>query len=348
MSASEYLDGLWYLAAVSTELKPGAMLRRILFNEPVVLGRTKDGAPFALRDVCPHRAAPLSGGRLCEIDGATAIECPYHAWAFGTLDGKCAAVPALHSEEKRDPSTISTKRFALHEANGLLWIYRGDGALETPPPDAGIPANFRPKTVTVVESKGPFDEAVLGLVDPAHTPTVHKQWWWREGAPRRDKIKAYEPTPLGFRMPPHAPSSNTRIYKFIGGAPTTEIEFRLPSLRLEHIRNQRRRLLGLTAMTPAEAGATRIVHVIFWDFALLDLIRPIAQSMADDFLAQDGAILSLQNENLRRGDCRSLYFGEADEPAKWYFKLKAAWSDRKGNSAGFRHPLAPATLRWRT
>jgi phenylpropionate dioxygenase-like ring-hydroxylating dioxygenase large terminal subunit len=347
MTSAGILDGLWYLAALSAEMKPGAMVRRILFEEPVVLGRTKDGAAFALRDVCPHRAAPLSSGRLCEIGGEAAVECPYHAWAFRVSDGKCAAVPALASDDRRDPSTIGTPRFALHEANGLVWLYRGEGEAESPPPEIGLQASFRPKAVTIVEAEGPFDEAVIGLVDPAHTPTVHMQWWWRKGAARRDKEKIFEPTTLGFKMPAHRPSSNTRIYKFIGGAPTTEIEFRLPGLRLEHIRNDKRRILGLTAMTPTETNRTRIVHVIYWDFALLDLMRPLAQSMANDFLAQDGAILSLQNENLKRADCRPIYFGDADEPAKWYLKLKRAWKDRK-EAGGFKNPLTPATLRWRT
>lgn len=347
MTHSSALDGLWYLAALSSELKAGAMGRRIYFDEPIVLGRTKEGAAFALRDVCPHRAAPLSGGRLCEIDGAAAVECPYHAWAFRAADGKCASVPALASDDGRDPSAIGVKAYFLHEENGLVWLYRGEGAAETAPPDIGLPESFRPKTITIVEAQGPFDEAVIGLVDPAHTPTVHKQWWWRKGAARHDKTKQIEPTPLGFKMPAHRPSSNTRIYKFIGGAPTTEIEFRLPALRLEHIRTKRRRILGLTAMTPAEAGKTRIVHVIFWDLAALDLMRPLAQSMADDFLAQDGAILSLQNENLKRAGHRPLYFGDADEPAKFYLKLKRAWESRTENG-GFKNPIAPAELRWRT
>ncbi|MEZ5894656.1 MAG: aromatic ring-hydroxylating dioxygenase subunit alpha [Parvularculaceae bacterium] len=347
MSVSGALDGLWYLAALSAEVKSGAMLRRILFGQPIVLGRTKAGGVFALRDVCPHRAAPLSAGRLCEIGGQAALECPYHSWAFSAADGRCLSVPALPSEEKRDPSSIRTRSFALHEANGLIWLYWGEGAPETPTPETGLPASYRPKTVTIVEAKGPFDEAVIGLIDPAHTPTVHKQWWWREGAPRHDKAKNFEPTPLGFKMPAHQPSSNTRIYKFIGGAPTTEIEFRLPALRLEHIRNDRRRILGLTAMTPIDENSTRIVHVIFWDFALLDILRPIAQSMADDFLAQDGAILTRQNDNLEIIDHRPLYFGDADEPAKWYLKLKRAWAAR-GEDGGFTNPLSQAVLRWRT
>ena len=309
MTRAEFLDGLWYLAALSSELKPGAMLRRLLFADPVVLGRTKDGAPFALRDVCPHRAAPLSAGRLCDIDGTAAVECPYHAWAFRVSDGRCAATPALSTEEARDPSPIGTRAFHLHEANGLLWIYRGDGAPETPPPEIGLPASFRPKTTTIVEAHGPFDEAVTGLVDPAHTPTVHRQWWWREGAPRRDKTKRFEPTPLGFKMPAHRPSSNARIYKFIGGAQTTEIEFRLPGLRLEHVLNDRRRLLGLTAMTPVDETTTRIVHVIYWDFLLLDLLRRAQQrpeSIADIASLRGAAFDRLTREEVNAWAARIL------------------------------------------
>ncbi len=39
----------------------------MLLEVPLVLGRDAAGKPFALRDVCPHRAFPLSFGRF---DGA--------------------------------------------------------------------------------------------------------------------------------------------------------------------------------------------------------------------------------------------------------------------------------------
>lgn len=335
------LQGLWYLAGLSREMRAGAMLRRILFGEPVVLGRTRSGAAFALRDVCPHRAAPLSGGRVIGEN----VACPYHAWTFNAHDGRCVSVPALPSKDARDCSTIRVARYALAEANGLLWIWCGAGAPSSPPPDIGLPATFKPKTATVIETQGPFDEAVVGLVDPAHTPTVHKQWWWREGRARADKEKRFEPTPLGFKMTAHAPSSNSLIYRALGGAPATEIEFRLPSLRLEHIRSKNRRVLALTAMTPAEVGATRITHLLYWDFAFFDALQPFAQEMADGFLKQDGDILRLQNQNLARAKHRALYLGDADEPAKWYFALKKAWGE---NGEGFVNPLQPASLRWRT
>ncbi|MCY0886083.1 MAG: 3-isopropylmalate dehydratase small subunit, partial [Firmicutes bacterium] len=48
------------------------------------------GQVYAMRDICPHRAAPLSAGRLVDKPGeGETIECPYHGWRFrpdGTPD----------------------------------------------------------------------------------------------------------------------------------------------------------------------------------------------------------------------------------------------------------------------
>ena len=74
-----FLRDLWYMPALASSLAPGQMRREMLLGEPVVLGRLKDGALFALRDICPHRGVPLSAGRIM-ADGS--VECPYHGWRF--------------------------------------------------------------------------------------------------------------------------------------------------------------------------------------------------------------------------------------------------------------------------
>jgi len=37
------------------------------------------------------------------------------------------------------------------------------------------------------------DHAVIGLMDPAHGPYVHRQWWWRSEHSIHEKAKAFEP-----------------------------------------------------------------------------------------------------------------------------------------------------------
>ena len=64
----------WYFAALSSEVTK-RLKRHELLGEPVLLGRNAAGKVFAMRDICPHRAAPLSAGKLVyEPDGAERVD----------------------------------------------------------------------------------------------------------------------------------------------------------------------------------------------------------------------------------------------------------------------------------
>lgn len=72
------LRNLWYYALPSSHLKTGKMVSRVLLREPILFTRDKNGQVFAIEDICPHRAVPLSCGRF---DGEQ-VECCYHGWRF--------------------------------------------------------------------------------------------------------------------------------------------------------------------------------------------------------------------------------------------------------------------------
>src|SRR5271154_2603740 len=76
--SSDMLWGFWYPALRSEQVRRHKLVRAMLLDVPLVLGRDAAGKPFALRDVCPHRAFPLSFG---QFDGKT-VECAYHGWQF--------------------------------------------------------------------------------------------------------------------------------------------------------------------------------------------------------------------------------------------------------------------------
>ncbi|HVL43182.1 MAG TPA: Rieske 2Fe-2S domain-containing protein, partial [Brevundimonas sp.] len=59
----------WYFVALSRDVAPASLKRHELLGEPVLIGRTRAGQVYAMRDICPHRAAPLSAGRLVEKPG---------------------------------------------------------------------------------------------------------------------------------------------------------------------------------------------------------------------------------------------------------------------------------------
>jgi nitrite reductase/ring-hydroxylating ferredoxin subunit len=69
--------------AKAADLAPGEMKCVAVERERVVLANV-DGCFHALRDVCGHRNAPLSRGRLA----GHAVECPLHFAVFDMRTGK--------------------------------------------------------------------------------------------------------------------------------------------------------------------------------------------------------------------------------------------------------------------
>lgn len=127
-----FIRNAWYIAAEPQELSGNTLLGRTILGEPLVFFRGKDGKPAAARDVCPHRYAPLSRGRL--EDGA--LRCPYHGALYGA-DGRCLVVPGQSSNAGTDARLTV---YPVVEKHGYVWIWMGapDRANE----DDGIPPFF--------------------------------------------------------------------------------------------------------------------------------------------------------------------------------------------------------------
>ena len=106
----------WYVCAWDRELG-AAPLQRWICGEPMVLWRRRDGRPAALADRCPHRAAPLSLGRVVGDD----LECGYHGLRFDG-EGLCVAVPG----EGRVPAGARARAFPTVERWGWVFVWTGD------------------------------------------------------------------------------------------------------------------------------------------------------------------------------------------------------------------------------
>jgi phenylpropionate dioxygenase-like ring-hydroxylating dioxygenase large terminal subunit len=347
-----FLTDIWYFAALSSDLKPGRMARYELLGEPVLLGRSPGGQLFALRDICPHRAAPLSAGRFHgEVDGAETVECPYHGWRF-RADGACAAIPSLVDDQELDIGRIRVRRYPIAESQGLVFVWvaadaRAQAEPDQPPPVFPGVVGGGPKLVDRMEFDAHIDHAVVGLMDPAHGPYVHQQWWWRSKASQHAKAKRFEPREEGFAMVRHEPSKNSRAYAILGGEPLTEITFRIPGLRWEHIVIGNRQVLALTCLTPLSAKKTRITQIVWSDHPAFIILRPFIAAGARAFLRQDGDMVNLQNQGLRY-DPPLLWIDDADRQAKWYHQLKREWAASRRDRRAFVNPVEPAVLRWRS
>jgi hypothetical protein len=148
-------------------------------------------------------------------------------------------------------------------------------------------------------------------------------------------------------MARHRPSSNSRAYRIIGGAPETEIAFRLPGVRIEHIRTERIVVGALTAVTPIDSKTTQIHHAIWWTRPWLDLLKPFFRPFARSFLRQDRDIMAMQSIGLA-DDPPLMLIDDADTQAKWYYRLRKEWVASRSEGRAFVNPVKERTLRWRS
>ena len=281
---TEMVFGEWYPAMRARELRAGDALVTTLLGIPLLVGRKKDGALFAMRDLCPHRGIPLSAGWF---DGET-VMCKYHGWRFEPCTGRCEEIPSLTSHDGLEPTKIYANAFPVRERDGTAWVYvpaAGAGRLvdeawlpDVPevPKFGGPNARFRSAHLAA-ELPCNVDHGIIGLMDPAHGPFVHQAWWWRSAASIHEKTKRFEPLlddehegrNAGFRMSPHAPSSNSAPYRLLG-KPVTTIDFMLPNRRVETIvatdgKGRQRWFSSLTTVTPVTATTCRIDVVAAWN-----------------------------------------------------------------------------------
>jgi phenylpropionate dioxygenase-like ring-hydroxylating dioxygenase large terminal subunit len=334
----------WYYAVPGRRLRRGAMLAKVMLGEPILLGRDAAGEVFALRDLCPHRGMPLSAGRF---DGHQ-IECCYHGWRFGT-NGCCTFIPSLVPGQAFSPDRIRTRDYPAREVQGNIWVFFGDRPESAPeiPLLEGFGNERRPDLVESITFAATIDHAVIGLMDPAHGPFVHQAWWWRSRRSIRQKAKTFAPSPFGFTMSRHRPSENSRAYRLLGGVPETEIIFRLPSVRVEHILTGRHRVGNLTAITPIDDRVTAVNHCVYWTLPWLSPLKPVLRRYVRAFLHQDRNIMERQQQGLRFDPPLTL-IDDADTQAKWYYRLKREYRRARAEGRPFQNPVEPRTLEWRS
>ena len=91
----------------------------------IVVVCKQDGRIRALRDLCPHRQALLSNGRLEEVvvsdqvreyarGGEVILRCPWHGLEFDLDTGRCVA----------DPEKLGARVYSVEVVDGRLVLDR--------------------------------------------------------------------------------------------------------------------------------------------------------------------------------------------------------------------------------
>lgn len=161
------LKNFWYVACTSAELAQQP-LGRIICNEPVVIYRQADGAPAILKNVCPHRQAPLSMG---VVEGNT-LRCIYHGMTFDA-GGKCVHIPS----QDVIPPRSHIRSYPAQERYGLVWIFTGNPELADNTPLPARPWRESPEWNTDVVQYFHVNAAAElmndNLLDLSHVAFLH-------------------------------------------------------------------------------------------------------------------------------------------------------------------------------
>ncbi|RYL95863.1 aromatic ring-hydroxylating dioxygenase subunit alpha [Sporolactobacillus sp. THM7-4] len=157
----------WLAAAYSDDLsyKP---LQVMILDERVVLFRTKSGV-HAFKDLCIHRGAALSGGKVA----GECIVCPYHGWEYNT-DGMCVKIPQ-QPPERVIPPKARTVKYACVEKYGIIWVKLAGDPEEDELPQYEESGDPEFKTVCadpfVLHAAAP--RVVENFLDVSHLAFVH-------------------------------------------------------------------------------------------------------------------------------------------------------------------------------
>ena len=160
----------------------------VLWNAPASPASASASPSWnAALDVCPHRLAALSSGRL--EDGI--LTCRYHGWAFSG-DGGCVANPQA-ADAKAEATVCSSARARLQTLpckveQGLIWVWPtpGRGAASTA---AATPLPLYPETSGEDSAAFPGSAGEWGFqvapvdwtlmtensLDPSHAPFLHEK-----------------------------------------------------------------------------------------------------------------------------------------------------------------------------
>jgi len=182
------LEREWLAIAWSREIEPGNLLARRVLGTDVVLWRSGEGLR-CWRDLCIHRGAKLSLGKVRARAGGDCVVCPYHAWEYAAT-GECVRIPA--HPEMTPPAKARAETWNVRERYGVVWVAKGEPAGEAPEFAPAETAGFRTILAGPYRFRAQGPRVVENLLDVAHLGFVHAGLL---GDPERGEVEDYAVTP---------------------------------------------------------------------------------------------------------------------------------------------------------
>lgn len=297
--SSAFVPDTWFIACTSRALRQKP-LGVTIQGTPLVLFRGENGQAAALLDRCPHRNVPLSSGR---VRGGQ-LECAYHGWRFDT-GGACRAVPGLCGESTA--KARNAPHHAVLERDGFVWVYSTPDSAPSSEPFA-FPHLNDPGYSTVRRSftvQSTVHAMVENALDVPHTAFLHGGLFRKDNPTRaeidvvvRRSADRVEAEYIGEARPKGLVG---RILAPQGGTVSHFDRFILPSISQVEYQLGNSHLFVTSAMTPRSDFETVVYAVVTFKLPVPGwLISPFVAPIALHIFKQDGWMLALQTDNIRR------------------------------------------------
>ncbi len=163
------LPNEWFAVAWTSSLPENKLQPLRVMGQDIVLWRTGD-AVHAWKDVCIHRGAKLSLGRISPTEKGVCVVCPYHGWEYNSA-GECVRFPA--HPEQRPPARAHAETFTACEKYDLIWVCLGKPAADIPVFPEGDAPGFRLIHTGPYEFHAQGPRVIENIMDMAHLPIAH-------------------------------------------------------------------------------------------------------------------------------------------------------------------------------
>lgn len=321
----QQLAGGWWLVAASSELKNRTPLAVTALGRKLVLFRNEHGQAQALEDKCPHRHVALSLGKVHEGQ----LQCLYHGWRFDG-SGQCVHVPTQAGACR---SRARAASFALHEADGSIWLWTGPADAVTPCTGWAYEGKRHHATAELrTQVACSLVQTLNNFVDCAHTGFVHAGLF--RSAPSREVTAVARETPTGVLIETLGESDQNSLLGRLLVAPGESVrhtdELILPDTVRVIYQFGRHRIVTISTCLAENENSTRIFTRLYVDLGLatqpaLLLLKPMTRKI----LAQDKVILDNQGAQIAKHGHQWEYSSAADMPTVWVERAFRAWCEKR-------------------
>lgn len=330
----------WYVACLSRELGTKKPLQRVLYDEPFVLFRNKEGKVACLPDRCLHRHTQLSQGDV--FDGC--IGCPYHGWTYNS-DGLVVDIPSEGPRFSKDPARKLNPVPAV-EQDGCIWIWLGSEKPSTALPPFRFP-NLKAKEWSHYFMITDFENEVTHLaenfVDVPHTVFVHKGWFRRQTKTKiKISVKIADAKVLTTYLQPNDSIGFTSRLINPKNEPMVHTDcFLLPNItKVDYQFGERHAFTIISQCSPVSTLKTRVYTAIIYKMGFLNwLFFPFFRFYTRVVIEQDVRIMKNQGDNFRRKMSEDFVSTNADVIHEGVEKLRALAKEGSPSASSYKESL---------